>query len=410
MTSVLDASISNSLPARHPDAPLHLPPMIRILATRYGVRPTTDAEFRRLGECLTVGDEPMDRLVDWMFVSGRKQGRALFEQALAGGIDTVPDAPMELREFFESIERTPDWVDWDLLERGARALRSTGSDGQYVARDVALQGGYQFAGFNQTLLRTGALQKGSNQRWAETMRWGMDVAKAGAMRPGGVGFQGTVRVRMIHAFVRRHVAAMDDWDAAQWGLPINQTDMAATIHGSFYVPVTAGMGLGMIHTPRNLDAVAHFTRYVGWLIGVTEEFLPKDFAGGVRMLTHTLSALATPDETSRLLAMPMADDPLSWNFGRLQWMRRRIARSQHLSVLKGAMGAKAMRELGLPVPLLPWYPAVRFPINLVRSGMALLPGGLERAADRGSREADQFMLRLNAKSEIGGSIAGLRQH
>lgn len=384
--------------------------MIRVLAKRYGVRPITDAEFQRLGECLLVGDEPMDRLVDWMFANGRKQGRALFEQALAGGIDSVQDAPAELRDFFESIEHTPDWVDWDLLERGARALRSTGSDGQYVARDVALQGGYQFSGFNQTLLRTGALEKGSNQRWAETMQWGMDVAKAGAMRPGGIGFQGTVRVRMIHAFIRRHVAAMDDWDTAAWGLPINQTDMAATIHGSFYVPVTAGMGLGMIQTPRSLEGIGHFTRYVGWLIGVQDEFLPDDYADGVRVLVHTLTALSTPDDTSRLLAMPMADDPLSWNFGRFQWLRRRIARSQHLSVLKGAMGAATMRQLGLPVPLLPWYPAVRLPINLVRSALALLPGGLERAADRGEREADVFMARLNAKSEIGGSVEGLRRH
>lgn len=407
--SVLESSTGESIPSRHPDKPLKIPAAIRILAARYGVHPATEAEFRRLGECLTVGDEPMDRLVGWMFEAGRKQSRALFEQALAGGIASVPDAPEPLREFFTGVEQTPNWVDWDLIERGTKVLRGGGADGLYLARDVALQGGYQFSGFNQTLLRTGALQKGSNQRFAETMQWALDVVADNALRPGGIGFQSTIRVRMIHAFVRKHVAAMADWDADAWGLPINQTDMAATIHGSFMVPVTAGVGLGLVTTPRNLDAVAHVTRYVGWLIGVEDEFLPRSFGDGVRVLVHTLSALATPDETSRQLAMPMVDDPLLWDFGSFNGVRRRIARSQHLSIIKGALGARSMQQLGLPSAVVPWYPVVRFPINLIRSALILMPGGLDRASECGYREQLAFRDRVTSSVQIGGSV-GLSRH
>ncbi|EUA35668.1 hypothetical protein I553_6308 [Mycobacterium xenopi 4042] len=43
-------------------------------------------------------------------------------------------------------------------------------------------------------------------------------------------------MRLIHALVRRHVAAMPDWRADEWGVPVNQTDMAATLVGALIAP------------------------------------------------------------------------------------------------------------------------------------------------------------------------------
>ena len=50
-------------------------------------------QWERLGQRLTVGDEPADRLVDWMVTTGTQQARTLFDLALAEGIANVPDAP-----------------------------------------------------------------------------------------------------------------------------------------------------------------------------------------------------------------------------------------------------------------------------------------------------------------------------
>ncbi|HWU23818.1 MAG TPA: oxygenase MpaB family protein [Nocardioides sp.] len=401
------SSAAREIPSRHPAHPLPVPAAVGLLARTLRVQPADEAEFRRYGEALTEGDPLMDEVVAWMMATGRTEGRRLFEQALAHGIATVPDAPGPLRALFEEVERTPDWVDRDLLDRGARVLRSGGADGLYVARDVALHGGYLFSGFNQTLLRTGALEKGSNQRFAETTRWAIDTISPGGLVPGGRGFQSTIRVRMIHSFVRRHVSAMPDWDSTAWGLPINQTDMAATIHGTFIAPVTASMVLGMFNSPRNLEAVAHLTRYVGWLIGVEEEFLPHSFRSAVRNQCAVLSALARPDETSRMLAIPMAEDPMLWSFDRFPTVRRRIARSQHLSVTRAALGPGAMAKLGLSTRVLPWYPVLRYPVNVLRSALLLLPGGLDRGARRGDREQQRFLERTGASQQIGGSVRGL---
>lgn len=269
-------------------------------------------------------------------------------------------------------------------------MRSGGADGLYVARDVALLGGYQFSGFNQTLLRTGALEKGSNKRFAETTQWATDVITENGLLPQGVGYRSTLHVRLIHAFVRRHVAALPDWDSDAWGLPINQTDMAATLIGALVSPSLGAVMMGLVNRPGEYDAVAHLTRYTGWLLGVQDEFLPRDFRDAIRVLHQTSYVLSTPDETTRQLSVPMADDPLQWDYRRFAGLRRKIARSQHLSITSAFLGRGAMHTLGLPF-VLPWYPAIRFPVNIIRSIAAQRPGGRERAAERGMAEQREFM-------------------
>ena len=378
-----------------------MPPGIRLVSAFLRLPEPTDAEFRRFGELLTVGDAPMDELVDWIY-QDRDDRKPMFDRALNEGIASVPEAPAELREFFEDMETAPDWVDWDKILLGGQLMRSGGADGFSIARDVALMGGYLFSGFNQTLLRTGALEKGSNKRFAETSQWALDVIVPDGLRPGGAGYRSTLHVRFIHSMVRRHVTALPDWDFETYGLPINQTDMAATLVGALIAPVATGTGIGMVASPREYEAAAHLTRYVGRLMGVHDDFLPHSFRDSLRILFQTSRALSTPDETSRALAQPMADDPMLWKYGHLTGLRRRIARSQHLSIATAYLGRGAMKELGVPSTL-PWYPALRIPYHLVESVFNQLPGGRERAARRGDASQAKFMRMLNEEAAVGHS-------
>jgi hypothetical protein len=165
--------------------------------------------------------------------------------------------------------------------------------------------------------------------------------------------------------------------------------------------------MGILPAPADLDGIAHVTRYVGWLIGVQDEWLPRNFRDGIRVLYHTLTALAAPDESTKQLAIPMADDPMAWHYRNLPGLRRRLARAQHLSVTSAFLGPRAMRALGLAyVP--PWYPLLRIPVNVTRSVAALtLPGGMERASVRGQREQEALLHTMigDAEATIGDSAA-----
>lgn len=383
---------SATIPFRHPAKPGTVPligPVTRVL----GIEPPTEAQWKEIGEALTIGDDPMESLVDWMYEAGMGSARRLVNQALDEGIDSVVDAPAPLREFFTQVESPPAWVDWDLIAVGQRALKCMGTDGVYIARDAAILGGFVASGINQTLLRTKTGKSGESggaTRFAETMQWALDLFEG--VKPGETGYRSTLHVRMIHTFVRRGVDKMPDWQPAEWGLPVNQTDMAATILAALITPVAGVMAMGHVFTPRELKGVAHLTRYSGWLMGVQDRYLPLSFYDALRKLSWYLMALSSPDETSALMAAPMARDPLTWHYRNFGWIRGRIAWAQHLSITSLVLGPTQMRQLGLPAYMPPWYPVVRIPINLAMSSAALaIPGGRERQASAGLRAQKNFM-------------------
>ncbi len=114
-----------------------------------------------------------------------------------------------------------------------------------------------------------------------------------------------------------------------------------------------------------------------------------------------------PDDTTRQLAAPMAADPLSWHYPRAQVIRRRIAWAAHLSITSGFNGPRGMRRLGLPAYMPPWYPVLRIPFNVARTGLGrLLPGGVDRIARAGYHQQHAFINTLigpSANAAIGTS-------
>jgi hypothetical protein len=99
-----------------------------------------------------------------------------------------------------------------------------------------LRPGYaNFNSMNQTLAVSGVLARDVSKRLGETGQWLYDVARPHGLERYGEGFINTIRVRLVHALVRRAVLKKNDWvlkkndwDLETWGLPINQLDMVAT--------------------------------------------------------------------------------------------------------------------------------------------------------------------------------------
>jgi hypothetical protein len=362
----------------------------------------TPAEWDRLGRALLRGDAQMDAVVGWMASEGIGKGRALFEQALEHGIASVPDAPAPLKEFFALYDVPPEWLDMTLLERGAEVGRMQGNMGTYILRDGALMGGYQAPGFNKVLVMTGALNKGPAKRLAETAQWWLDCTEAGAMGRFGQGFKSTLRVRLIHALVRRHVAEAPDWDVAEDGIPLNQLDMAATqlAFGPLYL--LGARTLGLIITREEGRAVMHLIRYAGHLMGIEDELLPWTEQEGRRMLYHMLlSVVGRPDDAGRQLAASLANEPLARPYGR--W-RKHFTREAHLSVNVFFLGLRGMENLGLPRRYIPWFPLVTMPFNAARSLASRF--ARKRFAASGRRAQRAWVRSLVAgKPKIGGAAA-----
>jgi hypothetical protein len=364
------------------------------------------AEWQRLGEALMRGDPQMDAIVAWMGSELPGVGRKMFETALEAGIDAVPDAPDVLRVFFESVETPPNWVDERLLERGGQICRMCGNLGAYVLRDGALMGGYQAPGFNRVLVLTGALAKGPAKRLAETSEWWLACTEPGGLSRFGEGFKSTLRVRLIHALVRRHVPGATDWDEARDGVPVNQLDMAATQLAFGPAYLMGARAFGMMLSKEDGHAVMHTMRYAGYLMGIEEQFLPETEREGQLLLYRMLlSVVGQPDEAGYKLARSLADEPLGRHYRFMPALRRRFERERNLSVNVYFLGLAGMRNLNLPRRYVPWYPLMALPLYAMRSlACRFAP---ERFARNGRRAQREWVRSLTGATDhrVGGAVA-----
>jgi hypothetical protein len=74
---------------------------------------------------LTEGDPVAERFVAETYHGelGAAKAREMVEKAQRLGIDAVPEAPESMRVLFDEFETIPDWLEPDLLERGAAVWR-----------------------------------------------------------------------------------------------------------------------------------------------------------------------------------------------------------------------------------------------------------------------------------------------
>jgi len=352
----------------------------------------------RIGEGMLTRDELGGRLADAMRLRAGHPGRVTmddFRCALEDGIEAVHDPAPALVAFFEQITEVPDWVEWDLLADGARAYRRFGQNAADILLVLSLIGGYRFGGPTDLLVATGGLTGDMTVlRLAETQKWTATLSKPGQLRPGGEAWRLTVHVRAMHALVNQRFTPQ--WDVERWGLPINQTDQAATL-GLFDAVVLLGVrALGVPVSRAESRAVMHLWRYVGWLIGVDDDLLVDSERDRHRINYHLLLAQADISAAGPQLSRAIVEAQAELAFGRFARIRGWAARERLLSLLTVFLGPQSMSELGLPLRP-PWVVGYLLPLNLVRYRVwGRLPGGRERLERWGVRTSERILERYYA--------------
>jgi ER-bound oxygenase mpaB/B'/Rubber oxygenase, catalytic domain len=256
-----------------------------------------DEALLRLGRNLLTVDPAADRAVAAM---PRDVGGRALERALAG--ERSRELPSEVVELVAVASEIPSWVDWASVERGGAIFVRAGLAAGVVLGMSSLLLGYASPGGNKPLVFSGRLQAHAARRLAETTRFVHEVSRAGGMRASGGGFASTVKVRVMHAHVRRMIGQTGRWNASLWGEPINQHDMLATTL-LFGVAALVGMRqLGYDVNTTEAEDVVHLWRLVGHVIGVDAQLLPANHAEALRVATMIRDTQGAPDDDARALA------------------------------------------------------------------------------------------------------------
>jgi hypothetical protein len=263
-------------------------------------------------------------------------------------VDRVPDAPPELSRLFEQVERVPPWLDWDRVARAHRTFYRAGLAGGIVLGAKSLALGYCAPAGNKPLAFSGRLTQAVPRRLAETARYVSATCSPGGLRRDGDGFAIGLKVRLIHAEVRRMLERSGQWDRRAWGAPINQHDMAATIL-LFSLSFLDGVReLGLRVRRAEADDYIHLWRYAGFIMGVEEPLLPRDEPHARQMADIIERTQGPPDDDSRALVRALVESPRA--AAQSDRDRRRAEPRVKLGygLCRTLLGAERADQLGLP--------------------------------------------------------------
>ncbi len=313
-------------------------------------------------------------------------GFSILQRGLENGVQAMADAPVDLRHLFEHLDQPPKWLSPQRMEAGAAALLRAGPAAGIVLGMKSLVLGYASPAGNKPLTFSGKLEEKTPRRLAETCRFVQAVSQPGGMRRLGQGFQITVKVRIMHAQVRALIGRSGSWRVSDWGEPINQHDMLATVI-LFSAALVEGLRqLGYTITPREADDISHLWRYVGHVMGVEEALLPNGHQQALDMADLIQQTQAPPDDDSRALvaALFSSRPQMATTPKEKQMAERRSAVMQALC--RRLIGNTLADQLGLPPTAWGTRALLRAvgPVLAVASGVNRLPGARDLAAWAGN--------------------------
>ena len=196
------------------------------------------------------------------------------------------------RAFVDAVSVLPSWVEPALIEHGRTLALSLALPTGVVLLLGGLTEVYAVPRIARVLTATGRLKSMTWRRMLETGRFIRDVHGRGGMRAGGDGFRAVVRVRLIHAMVRRRLGSAVPEDTL-----IDQPEMAFTLCAHSHVVRRGLATLGFRLTDHEQRAHQHLWRLVGHLMGVDPSLLAATPEDEARLYLRLRSELFVGDQS-----------------------------------------------------------------------------------------------------------------
>ncbi|HEX7547214.1 MAG TPA: oxygenase MpaB family protein [Gemmatimonadaceae bacterium] len=219
------------------------------------------------------------------------QIRRTIEQMKSNDRRLPADAPKPMRDFFDQTyhfcencgaPELPSWVDRDRIIRGQQAFMERSLPAVLVMLCKSLPEGYAAPSMAKILNMSGDLRAIPFHRLMGTLQLLLNVSAPYSFERMGLGAISGQEMRLLHAGARSNVApdvlGPEGYEAFvhQYGLPINQEDMAGTIIGFSLLVVEGLATLGLPLDPQVAEDYYYVWRVYAHLMGVRYPGAPDD--------------------------------------------------------------------------------------------------------------------------------------
>ncbi len=228
------------------------------------------------------GDPEADALIDKIFSVGQQGLLYGLFKLDEKAIQLEPDS--DLKKFFIEQKPKPSWFNPKRLQKGQQLFK------QYALEMMALLGAmslpycYAASPGNKALYLSDKMRNSPGKRLMDTASFVIAVLTPGTLEDGETGHVHINKVRLIHALSRYYLRKLPSWNM-DWGVPINQEDMAGTNLAFSYVILLGMQQSGFILSEREKEDFLYAWRYIGYQMNIDEALLPSSFQEARQLAT-----------------------------------------------------------------------------------------------------------------------------
>jgi hypothetical protein len=239
------------------------------------------------------GDPPADAVIQELFEQGNLDVINQLMRTMVEN-DDMPseELPEIVRDFLETTNKFPDWIDRDLLKKGGQLFNRYGPEMVLLLFGASLPILYAAHPGNEVLVATTRMTSNVHRRIIETGQFVFDVTDDKAWEPNGRGFRSSQKIRLMHAGVRHYLWHHPGWKQhwkEEWLVPICQEDLAGTML-SFSVTTMHGlMKSNITLNAEEKESYLHLWKIIGHLMGVRDDLMPTDYADAESMLNKWMA-------------------------------------------------------------------------------------------------------------------------
>ncbi len=251
-----------------------------------------------------IGDPVMDAVVEELASLPQDQVHRFIRAGMEEDREGLQKAPQLLRDFFvDAPQPDPDWLDRDAFGPGIRAFQRNSTLVLSAFVTGTLVDGFSTL-ISRSFVQTGRIFDNGVWRLKQNNRHQLEIFWPGGLWRYGEGWKLSVRIRFVHAQVRRLLGATAEWEHDNWGVPISAAHVGYAVACFAARSVAHSESLGARYSEEKRASFHDVWRYSGYLMGIPESILFTNESDALHL--YRIGSMCEPPPTEDAIIMTNA--------------------------------------------------------------------------------------------------------
>ncbi len=248
-----------------------------------------------------VGDPLADAVVEALEALDPAEAQQVIQAGMDQDADALRQAPDAVRELFAVVDNPPSSIEYD-PRRALPGMRAFHRYSDIFFVGLVLKG--VISGFSTGVSKIFYMRGrtlSNLRRVKQNTRHLVEITLPDGLDRQGDGWKLSVRIRIVHAQIRRLALTSGEWDVPADGIPVHAAHCALAATGFSAVNLAAVRQLGYDISDEETDGFMHIWRYASWLMGIPETILFDGYEDAIH--TKDIGQICEPQTTETAIAL-----------------------------------------------------------------------------------------------------------